>query len=959
MILRSLRSVRAAIVLSLLGCAARPRVAPSVAPPTVTVEGPAPAPTLLFAPRAIAPWTVTREPDGTLDVVVGPLRATVQGDRIRWGNGEFLAPIVSAVRGPGGWIFEDAHHGLAVADGFLGALRPLSVHGNRTYDDGARCDGILDREGWAWSTDGTGDPVRIASRPEGLPIEQIAFADARNALAIVAGGMAFHTGDLGATWGRVALGAEAAWSLGVSDGRFLLDTSAGPRAVPPSSGAPVPAEHGPVAERTPVDDVLAGRLEREAPRSQRSPFPSTNGTAGPDGAVFDVDRDGRVIRVDAGTGTPLGPAAGVPADVPCSLHRWGTSLVAHCRRTRGILVLDRGAEFAVLPGTSNLAEEVTDDAVYSEDGVHALLRGACPGERRSGPDEGDAWERACVLHRENGGTRLAPVRIGGRPLRVRGDRALVTSAGPDDHETSAFIDLHSGAGAPVAMPATEDDRTPSMLDWLADDTLVATIDGPTQPFAALFLRGPNGAWTRRAAPPEVRFVEFADALRGMAVGATLDRLYRTIDGGATWERVVMVVSGDAARVPLVTFGSVTALHGECGEPGCWIDLPYHGGRIEMRGWGALQAASETLVAPREIRAEQAMPGSAYVSSFEDNVTLPGLSCREVGRAEPSGLATVRVPAARGTRDFRLVGPGGAVRVVLRRAAGAVVAHIAWTGHDAAGWFLREADLPWNVPAPDDEFENHTLDGTLRAGLITRDAMLLDRFVAMSFPCEAPCGLPLWITPAGMAPIAVAMPTGAGPSRVETQAMVPTGDGGVVCTLALEASRPATRAASGVIDVDTRGLGMLVEVGPDGRERRHRTMAMLRSLGPHMLVETPDAWALATWVAGAPGLTSFDLGGAVTHVPEWARRLPVGSSRPAAWGAAPRPIAHGSVAAGGLLRSFPGGVPEGPVDVGFAFEAGEGALVRVAGAGLDLRPAEGGGWAGFVDDGVHRREVRCN
>jgi hypothetical protein len=186
-----------------------------------------------------------------LDVVVGPLRATVQEDRIRWGNGELVAPVASAVR-----IFEDAPRARAVADGSLGAPRPPWTHGSRTHDVGARCDGILDREGWAWSTDGTGEPVRFASRPEGLPIEQIALADARNALAIVAGGMAFHTGDLDATWGRVALGADAAWSLGVSDGRFVLETSAGPRAVPPSGGAPVAAEHGPLA-RT---DGRMGRL---------------------------------------------------------------------------------------------------------------------------------------------------------------------------------------------------------------------------------------------------------------------------------------------------------------------------------------------------------------------------------------------------------------------------------------------------------------------------------------------------------------------------------------------------------------------------------------------------------------------------------------------------------------------------------------------------------------------------
>ena len=86
-------------------------------------EGPA---TVLVLPAPDEPFRVVdHEGDGALDVVWGPRRVRVEGDRVEIARDRFETPIAEVFRTRSGWVFVTDDGVCARSDAFTGALEAL------------------------------------------------------------------------------------------------------------------------------------------------------------------------------------------------------------------------------------------------------------------------------------------------------------------------------------------------------------------------------------------------------------------------------------------------------------------------------------------------------------------------------------------------------------------------------------------------------------------------------------------------------------------------------------------------------------------------------------------------------------------------------------------------------------------------------------------------------------------
>ena len=98
------------------------------------------------------------------------------------------------------------------------------------------------------------------------------------------------------------------------------------------------------------------------------------------------------------------------------------------------------------------------------------------------------------------------------------------------------------------------------------DALLLTIDGGAQ----LVVLVREGDRERRVLVPRgATSVAFASATRFLAAGATADRLWTTLDGGATWTVLDVPVEGDPRAVAL---DEVVCTNAACtAAPVAWVD----------------------------------------------------------------------------------------------------------------------------------------------------------------------------------------------------------------------------------------------------------------------------------------------------------------------------------------------------------------------------------------------------
>ncbi|MCC7537378.1 MAG: hypothetical protein IT379_14240 [Deltaproteobacteria bacterium] len=202
--------------------------------------------------------------------------------------------------------------------------------------------------------------------------------------------------------------------------------------------------------------------------------------------------------------------------------------------------------------------------------------------------------------------------------------------------------------------------------------------------AALLVGSPGRALDRRTLPPGVsRHVAFADAARGIAVGSDATRLYRTLDGGRTWEHVALPIDGEATRVPLAVDGSrvrVFCTPARCGINVAAPDLGSWTAHVSIRGWGPVRVSRthRLVVADEGPQAQPAPPPPPAADCDTEPTWFGTIAC------EPAGAGAAPEATSRGVGRTAVV--GGWVEVAQAGAPGRQTARLRWWGQDDAGDF---------------------------------------------------------------------------------------------------------------------------------------------------------------------------------------------------------------------------------------------------------------------------------
>jgi hypothetical protein len=303
------------------------------------------------------------------------------------------------------------------------------------------------------------------------------------------------------------------------------------------------------------------------------------------------------------------------AEVSESRRRGPRRRVAH-QRGGALYVTTDGERFTPVrpPGGPSWGYDLPTFAV---DSARAVVLGPCAArERERGPTD-----TVCVY---DGRRRWAPRRLAGRaPARwqvggLRGDSLLLGTIDPGVETLSlawSIFDLRTGRATPLEAP--EGYRWIDRVRWTPDGTLFGIVERGSgrAPESAVALRAPGGAWRVSALPERGLGVGFADAERGFVRGVERGQLWRTVNGGATWEPFP-VPGGRRGRAAISDFA--------CDGRGCSF-----GDALHVLGWGALTDAQ---------RAAAAAPGEAPRPSDRPHALFRpavALTCGSGGVARPS------------------------------------------------------------------------------------------------------------------------------------------------------------------------------------------------------------------------------------------------------------------------------------------------------------------------------------
>jgi hypothetical protein len=172
----------------------------------------------------------------------------------------------------------------------------------------------------------------------------------------------------------------------------------------------------------------------------------------------------------------------------------------------------------------------------------------------------------------------------------------------------------SGASLRVRIDGRDDadDWDLSSLRWAQDGSLYALSRrrGAGEPLYVL-TGAPDEGLTSHRLPSDAYEVAFVDRRRGVAAGATAESLWRTSDGGARWQKVVLPVEGSASRISflrywsrgLLTSTSTSPAEQDRGRSGtnthvdCWDGQCTVARRVLIRGWSESRTPEETVWTP--------------------------------------------------------------------------------------------------------------------------------------------------------------------------------------------------------------------------------------------------------------------------------------------------------------------------------------------------------------------------
>jgi photosystem II stability/assembly factor-like uncharacterized protein len=613
-----------------------PPVVRAAPPRTVVASTPMPEAHLFLPDRLGGYWVVVGS-DGQGYVVVGTMRLDTSAEH-HWADDAFATQIAaSAEVADGVFVFAAKDGSVARAHGFLGALERLGEipRGITVTGPSHGRLAVVDELGRAWSTDGSKPIARLAT-PEGTALD-IAFADAQRGAVIVDGGALFVTSDRAQTWSPVDLGSDAAIALErqVDDAHpadyvLAVKTTSGMRSLYRTSVSTREVHLGRI-DTARVSERLAHASRVLA--AMRAGDPATYGLV-----------DNVVVRTDPATRAELTHSDQLDGS-ECSLLAWGPRVIAACAKP-ALHAWSSGDGQHFTPLELG-ADVVPRSVMWSDDGIHAIAEAACRGDHPIVPDKREA---ACVRDARGWHTLV----IDRADIRLPHGKLVLF------HHDAGVLDLETNTYTATPLDAVVDHGVTNDLQWVGNG-LGAVVDEPAGPDGRVtrswYVRGPiGGPYTHTRLPVAAKHVSFADDHRGMVAGDTLDTVWRTVDGGASWQHVAPPVDGDARRIALDLYGGFwRRTEGlQCRDAGCWV-----GGVLVMEGWGPLAASHASVILARRPPAVVQPP---TISMFTYLL-------------RPTGCTTTRPAPARDTRQ--LDGPQGPATVALTARDHKTSVELAW------------------------------------------------------------------------------------------------------------------------------------------------------------------------------------------------------------------------------------------------------------------------------------------
>lgn len=561
---------------------------------------------------------------GNTHLAAGTMRMDVSG-ATEFADDAFATQLAaSAPVADGGWVFVAEDGTVARSTSFIGPLRrlgeiPRAVHANGPQNGRVA---VVDELGRAWTTDGT-RPIERLRTPEGTVMD-VGFADVNRGAVVMEGGALWLTDDGGLTWDPIEQPNFAAVSL---EARFDNAHPADYILI----AATTDGGHEVFRTDVPGPEAQVGKLDTDAVMlrvwaGSRQQARLRTG----DRDAYTMAKDGSVERRNYETGQVLARAKLDGSQ--CHLIPWGPRLLASCDQP-GVKAWSAAEGLTFEPLALGNGED-PQNVRWSDDGIHAVARGACTGQDLPrGPKE-----MLVCARRADGWHTLRVPRDDLHP--VHGKHALLNHS---------LLDLESG----VTTPLVHGDQTSGVqteVQWVPDGSLV-TIETNVQEHRSYMVIGPPaGPFRIHRLPIDAEGVSFVDAMRGVIAGKDLAEVWRTLDGGETWEHVNPPVDGDPRRIALELNGAAwRRLEGvQCRETGCWLEK-----RLVLDGWGPLVPGATVMLAERPpARAHRDVFGSILLTRGATDCVasapLPPVPDRvAAGRRErtlygPQGPATLRM-----------------------------------------------------------------------------------------------------------------------------------------------------------------------------------------------------------------------------------------------------------------------------------------------------------------------------
>lgn len=601
---------------------------------------------------------VADEDDGALDVVWGSRRARVEGDHISLAQDRFETPIAEVFRTRDAWVFMSEDGVCARSDTFTGALEVIGEFPRRAPRLGTPESRramrlrpvILDHQGRAWSSDGRAPFARVET-PDAERVRALTLHEDGRGTASLQGDTSIVTQDFGRTW-SVVPGAA------------------------PSTGASTESERTPSDAETEAWTArllhrVRWALVRERPHAL-DVLPSVERV---DGRIYTDDgRD--LVVLDGSDGARERLRRPLQTRGRCQPASWeGTHVLLACSENTveaPPVLVDEDGEPASIDWS--LRRFVPSN----QRGVSSVFNG-CP--VHLWPPSGPA-PHLCVHTDDRGFVQwtLPDETTYASPLY--GNRAVV--AQNDGTYGVVEVDLDQGGEARVetVLEAPSLTLRRAAITPAGAVSLVLHEPGTTRCHLAVGEMGE--ALSARALPERTCAVNFFDARRGLAWGAPR-RVFRTLDGGRTWERVPVPGRDEEATAPAANQPSPYSEVARCTAFRC---LTEHG--VVVAGWGPLAPPGETVLTRRApVPAPPTEPPWAEPSRFAR------YTCTSTGPAQRVPLPAGFSAGAESVTELRST--QGEAHVALRRDARAhLVVTVAWRGVDARGAFVSVSE-PTRLP----------------------------------------------------------------------------------------------------------------------------------------------------------------------------------------------------------------------------------------------------------------------